>query len=137
MHHQASLANSFEGRHEILAAATRRSNSRGPPPGCSEGPTRHPGLGGLREPPAVPQRGGITIADATKLASQGKLKEGVGLPNPPLYYSLSDFVASAREGRQAACNAVDGMRATIVAIHAAKAAANGTEQTIDPSLYQI
>ena len=42
---------------------------------------------------------GITlIADATKLASQGKLKQGVGLPHDSLYYSLFDFLKAISEG---------------------------------------
>jgi hypothetical protein len=81
---------------------------------------------------------GITlIADATKLASQGKLKEGVGLPNPPLYYALADFLSAAGSGSSPACTAADGLRATIVAIHAARAVATETEQAIDPALYEV
>lgn len=139
MHHQASLANSFEGRHEILRgsnAAIKLAWTAAWMFKEADAPTQGWEVYANRQ--QFHNEEGITlIADATKLASQGKLKEGVGLPNPPLYYSLSDFVASVREGKPAVCNATDGMRATVVAIHAARAAATGTEQTIDPALYQI
>jgi len=71
---------------------------------------------------------GITlIADATKLASQGKLKEGVGLPNSPLYYALEQFLKSSIEGKPAICSAEEGMRAAIVGILANKAIVTGQE----------
>ena len=73
---------------------------------------------------------GITlIADATKLASQGKLQKGVGLENPPLYYAIEDFLRSVGEGVPVACSASEGMRAAIVGIMANKAVMTG--ETID------
>jgi hypothetical protein len=78
---------------------------------------------------------GITlIADATKLASQGKLKEGVGLPNSSLYYALEDFLKSATEGQPVACTAAEGLRTTAVAIVAHQAVRQGGEVAIDPEL---
>ena len=69
---------------------------------------------------------GVTlIADATKLAAQGKLKEGVGLPPPPLYYSLEAFLQSASEGAEVVCSADEGVRATAVVVAAAQALATG------------
>jgi hypothetical protein len=50
---------------------------------------------------------------------------------------LNDFVTSVRTNQPAVTTAADGMRATIVAIHASKAAATGAEQTIDPALYGL
>ena len=78
---------------------------------------------------------GITlIADATKLASQGKLKEGVGLPNPPLYYALVDFVKSVTESKPVVGSLSEGARATVVAIAAAQAVASGKDIAIAPEL---
>ncbi|MCC6952353.1 MAG: hypothetical protein IT433_13030, partial [Phycisphaerales bacterium] len=78
---------------------------------------------------------GITlIADATKLASQGKLKEGVGIPNPPVYYALNDFFTSVLEGKPAVASADEGMRASIIGILANKAVVTGTTVAIDPAL---
>lgn len=80
---------------------------------------------------------GITlIADATKLAAQGKLKEGVGLPEPPIYYGIWDFVKSAAEGADVATGATEGLRATIVGILAAQAVSTGERVEIDPKLFE-
>jgi predicted dehydrogenase len=80
---------------------------------------------------------GITlIAEATKLAAQGKLKEGVGLPEPPIYYGIADFVKSAAEGADVATSASEGLRATVVGILAARAVATGERVEIDPKLFE-
>lgn len=69
---------------------------------------------------------GITlIADATKLASQGKLKEGVGLPNPPVYYAIGDFVDAIANGKPPVVTAEEGLRATAIAILANQAVLGG------------
>ena len=79
---------------------------------------------------------GITlIAEATKLAAQGKLKEGVGLPEPPIYYGITDFVKSAVEGAEVATSASEGLRATVVGVLAAQAVASGERVEIDPKLF--
>lgn len=69
---------------------------------------------------------GITlIADATQLASQGKLKEGVGLPEPSLYYALSAFARSIATGTAPECTAEVGHRAAVVGILAQRAVTSG------------
>jgi predicted dehydrogenase len=139
MHHQASIGTSFERRHETFRgsnAAIKLAWTAAWMFKEADAPTQGWEVYANRQ--QFHNEEGITlIADATKLASQGKLKEGVGLPNPPLYYSLSDFVTSVRTNQPAVTTAADGMRATIVAIHASKAAASGSEQTIDPALYEL
>ncbi|MCP3915607.1 MAG: Gfo/Idh/MocA family oxidoreductase [bacterium] len=81
---------------------------------------------------------GITlIADATKLAKQGKLKEGVGLPHPPLYYGVTNFLKSVTESLPIACSAEEGLRAAAVAIQARKAQMNGELLPIDDSLFKV
>ena len=81
---------------------------------------------------------GITlIADATQLAAQGKLQEGVGLPHPPLYYALEAFLASALEGAKVECTAEEGLRATLVGIAAHRAATTGEEVAIDPASLEL
>jgi hypothetical protein len=80
---------------------------------------------------------GITlIADATKLASQGKLTEGVGLPFTSLYYALVDFAKAASEGKAPACGADEGARTTVVAILAQRALTGGAEVAIDPKVLE-
>lgn len=83
---------------------------------------------------------GITlIAGATKLAEQGKLKDGVGLPNTSLFYSLESFIKAAAGQGKVACSAADGARSTIVAILANKALVDGAgaEVKIDPSMLVV
>ncbi|MCB9897910.1 MAG: Gfo/Idh/MocA family oxidoreductase [Planctomycetes bacterium] len=81
---------------------------------------------------------GITlIADATKLAAQGKLKEGVGLPHPPLYYAVEAFLKSVAEGAPVVCTAEEGLRATAVALAARRAQREGVEVAIDPASLQV
>lgn len=137
--HSASLANSLGGRHEILRgsnAAVKLAWSHGWMFKEADAPTQGWEVYANRQ--QFHNEEGITlIADATKLASQGKLKEGVGLPNPPLFYALADFVRSVTEGKPAACDAPTGARATIVAIHAARAVAKNEAVTIDPASLKI
>jgi predicted dehydrogenase len=74
---------------------------------------------------------GITlIAGATKLAEQGKLGAGVGLPHPGTYYALGDFFKSIAEGAPIACSAEEGYRSTVVGIKAAQAVRTGEEVEI-------
>ncbi len=76
---------------------------------------------------------GITlIADATKLAAQGKLKDGVGIPNPTVYYGLSDFLTSVSEGKAPVCSADEGLRNVVVVAAINKAMATGSEVKISP-----
>jgi len=81
---------------------------------------------------------GITlIAGATQLAEQGKLKEGVGLPHPALYYSLEAFLKSVTAGEEVVSSADEGLRAALVAIKAHEALRNGSSVEIDPELYRV
>ncbi len=78
---------------------------------------------------------GITlIADATKLAAQDKLKDGVGLPSPPLFYGLESFLKSVSEDAPVTCSADEGLRAAVVGIKAHEAVTSGTTVAIDPDL---
>lgn len=81
---------------------------------------------------------GITlIADATKLAKLGKLKDGVGLPNPPLYYALADFVKSVTESKPVVCTAEDGLRAALIAMRVAQAQKQDGSVAIAPEEYEV
>lgn len=81
---------------------------------------------------------GITlIAGATKLAEQGKLKDGVGLPNTSLFYSLESFVKAAAGQGKVSCSAADGTRSSIVAILANKSLVERAEVKIDPALLKV
>ncbi len=71
--------------------------------------------------------GYVLLADATKLAAQGKLQEGAGLPFTELYYALQAFVAAVQEKGPPACPASSALPATLAGIHASTATASGLE----------
>ncbi len=130
--YEASLANSYEGAYELLRgtnAAIKLGWSHGWMFKESDAPTQGWEVYANRQ--QFHNDEGITlIADATKLASQGKLKEGIGLPHPALYYTLGDFIASAAEGTAPACTVEEAARATAVGIAAHKAISMGETQDI-------
>jgi len=135
--YEATLGNSFEGTHEVLAGTM----------GTIKLAWTHGWM--FKEADAATQGWevyanrqqfhndeGITlIADATKLAKQGKLEAGVGLPNAPVYYALEDFLKSVTEDKPVVCGAGEGMRAAVVAIKANEALRTGSLVTIDEKLF--
>lgn len=132
----ATLANSFGGKHEVLFgsnAAIKLSWGHGWMFKEHDAPTQGWEVYANRQ--RFYDDEGITlIADATQLASQGKLKEGVGLPNSSLYYALADFIKSVTEGTPVACSADEGLRATVVGIKADEAVRGGGLVEIDSAL---
>lgn len=135
----ASLGNSYEGRYETFYgsnAAIKLAWSHGWLFKESDAPTQGWEVYANRQ--QFHQDEGITlIADATKLASQGKLKDGVGLPYSPQYYALGDFVTSIIENKPSICSADEGARCTIIAIAAAKATASGETVKITDEMLKI
>lgn len=131
-----TLANSYDGRYELLIgslASIKLAWTHGWMFKEADAPTQGWEVYANRQQFHNDQ--GITlIADATKLAAQGKLQEGVGLPYTSLYYALVDFVKAASEGKSPACSASDGARTTIVGILANQALKTGAEVAIDPKL---
>jgi predicted dehydrogenase len=132
MTYHASLANSYEGRYELLRgtnAAIKLAWTHGWMFKEADAPTQGWEVYANRQ--QFHNDEGITlIADATKLASQGKLKDGVGLPNSSLYYALWDFADAITNNKQPACDAQAGAQTTIVAIKAAQAIATGNPMTL-------
>jgi predicted dehydrogenase len=125
--YSATLASSFEGQHEVFQgsmATIKLAQTAGWMFKEADAPTQGWEVYANRQ--QFHEEQGITlIADATKLAKLGKLKEGVGLPNPPLYYALADFVRSVVEQKPVATGADEGLRAAAVAIRAHEALASG------------
>jgi len=135
MSYEASLANSFEGEHLILRGTH----------GTIKLASTHAWL--FKEADAVTagwevyahretfhRDEGITlISNATQLADQGKLKDGMGLPNPPVYYSLHDFVAAVLEGGEPACSGAEALAPTVLGIFADQALRSGTTVAVDPA----
>lgn len=137
--YDASLANSYGGRFEVLRgtnAAVKLAWTHGWMFKEADAPTQGWEVYANRQ--QFHNDEGITlIADATKLASQGKLKEGVGLPQPPLYYAMADFVASVANAKPSACDAAAGFRSTVMAVAAAQAVAKGETVKIDPAMLKL
>lgn len=132
----ASLGNSFEGRHEILHgedAAVKLAWTHGWM--FKEADAKTEGWEVYANRQQFHNDEGITlIADATKLAAQGKLKDGVGLPNPSLYYAINDFFASVTEGKEVVAPAEEGLRATAVGIAAHQAVMEKKTIAITPQM---
>jgi predicted dehydrogenase len=135
MGYEATLANSYGGRYETLYgsnAAIKLSWTHGWMFKEADAPTQGWEVYANRQ--QFHNDEGITlIADATKLASQGKLKDGVGLPFPSLYYALNDFVNAAGAGKPPACSAAEGYASTVLGILAQKAVLTGDEIKIAES----
>lgn len=123
----ASLANSYEGRYEVLYgtnAAIKLGWSHGWMFKEADAPTQGWEVYANRQ--QFHNDEGITlIADATQLASQGKLKEGVGLPHPSAYYAVSDFLKACAQGTPVPVTAEDALSATAVGICAHQAVTTG------------
>lgn len=75
-------------------------------------------------------QGLVLLANATKLAEQDKLKEGIGLPHSPLWYALDDFVAASLGAGKPACSFADALPGTELAIAAQAALRSGEAVTI-------
>lgn len=131
----ATLANSFDGQHELMCGSmgtVKLAWNAGWMFKEADAPTQGWEVYANRE--QFHDEQGITlIADATKLAAQNKLKEGVGLPNPPLYYALEDFLASALDGEPVVCSAEEGLRALAVGLATVRALREGGEVEVAPS----
>jgi predicted dehydrogenase len=128
LQYSATLCNSFEGRHEVFHganAALKLAWSHGWMFKESDSPTM--GFEVYANRQQFHNDEGITlIADATQLASQGKLKEGVGLPHPSAYYAVSDFLKACAQGGTPPVTAQDALVATAVGIAAHKAVLSKT-----------
>jgi len=134
-----SLANSYGGRFEVLRgtnAAVKLAWTHGWMFKEADAPTQGWEVYANRQQ-FFKDEGITLIADATKLAEQGKLKDGVGLPNTSLYYALADFVRSATENKQVACDASAGARATVLAILANQAVLKGESMKIDAAALKM
>jgi predicted dehydrogenase len=133
LQYQATLANSFEGRYEVFHgsnSAIKLAWTAGWMFKEADAPTQ--GWEVYANRMQFHNDEGITlIADATKLAEQGRLKEGVILPQPPLYYAISDFLRSVLEDQPPVCSAEEGLRATAVGLLAHRAVMSGETVRIE------
>ncbi|NRA75864.1 MAG: Gfo/Idh/MocA family oxidoreductase [Planctomycetes bacterium] len=127
LEYQATLGNSYGGRYEVLHgvnSAFRLAWSHGWMFKEADAATQGWEVYANRQ--RFFNDEGITlIADATKLASQNKLKDGVGLPNDSLHYGIADFLQSCSEGIKVKTGVSEGLRATAVGIAAQRAVVEG------------
>ena len=131
LRYDATLASSFGSEYEVFTGANgtiQLAWSHGWLFKEADAPTQGWEVYATRQQ-LLNDEGIVLQADATKLAAQGELKAGVGLPFPSLYYALADFMKSVAEGAPVACPAQEGARATIVGILANQAVLTG--KTID------
>ena len=127
LRYEATIANSFGGEYEVFHganAALKLAGTHGWLFKETDAPTQGWEVYATRQQ-FHNEEGIVLVADATKLAAQGRLKEGAGLPHPPLYYALADFLRSCTEATPVACGAEDGARSTIVGILANRAILQG------------
>lgn len=131
--YDATLGNSYEGTHELMYGSmgtVKLTWTHGWLFKEADAPTQGWEVYANRQ--TFHNEEGITlIADATQLASQGRLKEGVGLPHDSLHYALADFLKCIEEGRTPPTTADEGMRAAAVGILANQAIVTGGEVAID------
>ncbi|MFT7667913.1 MAG: putative dehydrogenase [Planctomycetota bacterium] len=136
---QSTLGNSYDGRYEIYSGAMasfKLAWTAGWMFKEADAPTQGWEVYANRQ--TFHNDEGITlIADATKLAAQGKLEDGVGLPNPPVHYALANFVEACTDGAEINCSAEEGHRSTVVAVLASRAVTSGEEVPIDPKLFDL
>jgi predicted dehydrogenase len=127
LQYEATLANSFDSDYELISGtqgAIKLAWTRGWLFKEPDAPTQGWEVYANRQSFANEQ--GITlIADATKLAAQDKLKDGVALEHPPLYYGLNAFLTSILENKPPAVDASEGARAVAVAHAAQRAIVSG------------
>ena len=76
----------------------------------------------------------VLVADATKLAAQGRLKEGAGLPHSPLHYALADFLSAVTGGKPPACSFETAARASALGILTHQAITTGQTVTVPEPL---
>lgn len=137
--YEATLANSFEKRYELVhgtLGTLKLAWTAGWMFKEADAETRGWEVYANRQ--QFHDEQGITlIADATQLAAQDKLKDGVGLPNPPAYYGLATFLESVTEGADVVCTAAEGYRAVVVAEAAHRAVTTGEPVTIAAEQYEV
>jgi len=139
LQYDASLANSYEDQHELFfgtMGTVKLTWTHGWLFKEADAPTQGWEVYANRQ--QFHNEEGITlIADATQLASQGKLKEGVGLPHTSLHYALADFLRAIDENTPPVCSAEEGLRACVVALAARDAIRDGAMKDIDHELFKV
>ena len=139
MQYDATLGNSYEGNYQLFGGqmgTIKMADTHGWMFKEADAPQQGWEVYATRES-FHNETGIILIADATKLASQGKLEEGIGLPNPPLYYGVEAFLKSVLEQMPIASTVAEALRSDVVALRCHEAVMAGGEVEIDPADLQV
>jgi predicted dehydrogenase len=132
LHWSATLASSYGGQFEVLHcvnAAIRLAWTHAWLFKEVDSPTQGWEVYATRQQ-FFDDEGIVLVADATKLAAQGRLKEGAALPHTPLYYALANFFTAAVKGEKPASSFADAARATTLGILAHRAVTTGEAVTV-------
>jgi predicted dehydrogenase len=127
MHYSATLANSFGGQYEVVHGvngAIKLAWTHGWLFKEADAPTQGWEVYATRQQ-FHNDEGIVLVADATRLAAQGRLAEGIGLDRSPLWYALEAFVRSVTDGAPVVCSAADGFVATALGVLAHQAVVTG------------
>jgi len=138
--YDATLANSFDGRFEQYNGSMGTIKTIGTLGWMfKEADARTQGWEVYAIRQHFHKEEGITlIADATKLAKQGKLKAGVGLPNTPLYYGVEDFLKGIVENKtKTACSARIGLESAVIVIKTNEAVLTGNKIDLLDEWFEI
>jgi predicted dehydrogenase len=136
MQWQATLANSFGGQYEVIHcvnAAIKTAWSHAWLFKETDAPTQGWEVYATRQQ-QFNDEGLVLVADATKLSAQSALKKGAGLPYPPLYYALADFLTCVTQAKPATCTVGDGARATALGILVNQAVTSGEAVAVPADL---
>ena len=134
MDYQATLANSYGGTYEVVNGTNgslRLAGTHGWMFKEADAATQGWEVYATRQQ-FFNEEGIVLIADATKLAAQGRLKEGGGLEHPPLYYSVAAFVNSILDAAPIVCTASEGARAATIGMLANQAVLAGGTVDVPP-----
>lgn len=136
----ATLANSFEGDHEVFygsdAAVLIRDNRA-----WMFKETDAPLLGWevyARKDDFLNESGIALVANATKILAQGKKPaEAASQTEPPLQFALQAFVDHVNEGTAPDAGWKAGLQATVLAIKAHEAVQKGTRIPVEASWFEV
>jgi predicted dehydrogenase len=137
---QATLANSFEGEHDVFygadAAVLIRDNKA-----WMFKETDAPLLGWevyARKDDFLSDSGIALVANATKILAQGKKPaEAASDTEPPLQYALERFIEHINDGTRPDADWKAGLQATVLAIQAHRAVSQGGRVAVEPGWFEV
>ncbi|MEY3276616.1 MAG: hypothetical protein RL153_1884 [Verrucomicrobiota bacterium] len=136
----ATLANSFEGEHDVFAGSDAAVLIRDNKAWMFK-ETDAPLLGWevyARKDDFLNDSGIALVANATKILAQGKKPaEAASQTEAPLQYALGRFVENINDGTRPVADWKSGLEATVLALRANEAVLKGGRIAIDPSDFVV